>query len=105
MVDRSGDVVWIAAVEPEPRTPSESSGTPESALLKQWTLDQLPLPMSLFDRSGTRVAVNAAMAGTLDRFAPDLFGVDHRGPEPWQFLPDPESVGEAAEHVLRTGET
>ncbi|MFD4604621.1 SpoIIE family protein phosphatase [Streptomyces sp. NPDC058464] len=102
--DRTGSALWIVGVESEPSSARTAAGSPASAVLRKRALEQLPLPMALFDRAGMRVAVNAATTGVLGWFAPKRLGLPVRQPT-GRFPPDPEGIGAAAEHVLRTGET
>lgn len=106
LIDRAGDVVWLVrVVETEAFVTADATGAAELALLKQWALEQLPLPMSLFDQAGISIAVNTAMGRMLGRSASDLLGSrlgEHARESPF---PHAERISEAAERVLRTGET
>lgn len=103
--DGAGGVRWIVSVDPAPSAAGTTAGPPESVILKQWALEQLPLPIALFDRNGNRVAVNTAAAEVLDRFAPDRLGLPLGEQAPGRLRPDPAGIGAAAARVLRTGET
>ncbi|MFJ9543843.1 SpoIIE family protein phosphatase [Streptomyces sp. NPDC101225] len=52
-----------------------ASSQPDNAAIKQWALEQVPLPMALFDRRGIRFAANAAMAQTLGKPSSELLGL------------------------------
>ncbi|MER6525869.1 SpoIIE family protein phosphatase [Streptomyces sp. NPDC001508] len=99
--DGAGDTIWVIDA-----TGATTGGdrTGELALLKQWAIDQMPLPVTLCDRGLVRIAVNPAVATGLGRAEQELVGFrlgeDARGPLP----PPLRAVAEAAEQVLRTGE-
>ncbi|MET9090175.1 SpoIIE family protein phosphatase [Streptomyces sp. NPDC004237] len=105
LLDNSGNGVWTVAVESDPQDLAGSADMPDSALLKQWTLEQLPFPMSVFDRNGMRVAVNAAMTGAPERFAPEVLWPPTGEIGPPHPVANPAAIGEAAERVLRSAET
>ncbi len=94
-----------AAPLPPPLTGTRPRpGDPDASLLKQWALEQLPLPMSLCDLDGIRVAVNPAMARTLVRQEPELIGMPIGTDRAGGRMPYPDEVVDAARFVLRTGE-
>ncbi|WP_405771765.1 SpoIIE family protein phosphatase [Actinacidiphila glaucinigra] len=101
--DDAEDVRWLVtlrALGPTARTGTADEGAPELAELKQWALDQMPLAMSLFDRRGLRVAVNAAMERVME---PLPLGLRMGEYEPGVLVAGTESFDEAAQRVLRTG--
>ncbi|MCG7207395.1 SpoIIE family protein phosphatase [Streptomyces arenae] len=104
LLGRMDDILWTLEIEPCPGPAGEGPGRCETALLKQWALEQLPLPMALFDRNGIRVAANAGMTGVLNKFAPDLLGLSIGG-QAEQTPQEPTGMSAAAQHVLSTGET
>ncbi|QFR02041.1 SpoIIE family protein phosphatase [Streptomyces phaeolivaceus] len=95
LLDAAGEAQWfLTATVPEP-----------AARLRRWALDQLPVPIALFDEDGLAVSVNSAMEGVMGRSQRDLLGrrvgvsVDGR-----RRLPGFEGLDDAVQRVLRTGE-
>jgi PAS domain S-box-containing protein len=78
---------------------------PSTAALKQWALDQLPLPMALFDREARAIAVNTAMEGAMGKPERELRGLFIGESGPGEPIEGMEDVAEAVERVLRDGET
>ncbi|MEW2165317.1 SpoIIE family protein phosphatase [Streptomyces sp. NPDC007084] len=106
----AGVVQWCL-VATEPVDANEGAGTdgttadrPEVTTLKQWALEQIPLPMALFDRETRAMAVNAAMEEALRRTEGDLRGVSMRERRPGLPFEPTMGVVEAADEVLRSGE-
>ncbi|MGW3956550.1 SpoIIE family protein phosphatase [Streptomyces sp. NPDC004752] len=99
--DGAGNTIWIIDTTAA-ATGGDRAG--DLALLKQWAIDQMPLPVTLCDRDLVRIVVNPAVAAGMGRAVPDLVGFrlgeDAHGPLP---LPLREVAG-AAEQVLRTGQ-
>ncbi|MFF3354708.1 SpoIIE family protein phosphatase [Streptomyces sp. NPDC002917] len=103
--DDAEDVRWLVTFRglgPPARTGTADEGAPEMAELKQWALDQMPLPMSLFDRRGLRVAVNAAMERVMGP-EPLPLGLRMGEYEPGVRVAGTEGFDEAAQRVLRSG--
>ncbi|GAQ60112.1 SpoIIE family protein phosphatase [Streptomyces scabiei] len=95
LLDAAGDAQWfVTATVPEP-----------AVRLRRWALDQLPVPIALFDHDGLAVSANSAMEKVMGRSQRDLLGrrvgesVDGR-----RRLPGFEGLDEAVRSVLRTGE-
>ncbi|GHE10877.1 SpoIIE family protein phosphatase [Streptomyces alanosinicus] len=104
--DTAGDAYWFLAavgVEPSGSAPV-NAGAPDAALLKQWALDQLPLPMALYDRSGVRIEVNAAMTRASGRPDHDLLGWPLGRSASGEMFKDAQDLGEVMRRVLDTGE-
>jgi len=76
----------------EPRATSRGVGRSFSCTvtLKLWALEQLPIPMSLFDVHGMRIEANAAMALLLDRSGSDVIGLGERR-EQYRTSPPPRA--------------
>ncbi|PIM68095.1 PAS sensor protein [Streptomyces sp. JV178] len=96
LTDAAGEARWfVTATVPEP-----------VARLRGWALDQLPVPIALFDQDGLAVATNSAMEDVMGRPEKDLLGrrvgesVDGR-----RKLPGFEGLDAAVRRVLRTGES
>ncbi|MFJ3812543.1 SpoIIE family protein phosphatase [Streptomyces sp. NPDC090073] len=102
---REGDGLRLVVVEAVRFTTPDSASPLGSSLLKQWALEQLPLPMALFDRDGIRIAASANMTEVMGGLTPDLLGSVVGWGESQQPMLAPKEIGTAAEHVLRTGET
>ncbi|MFE7765856.1 SpoIIE family protein phosphatase [Streptomyces sp. NPDC057438] len=95
LLDAAGDAQWfVTATVPEP-----------AVRLRRWALDQLPVPIALFDQDGLAVSANSAMEKVMGRSQRDLLGrrvgvsVDGR-----RRLPGFEGLDEAVRNVLSTGE-
>ena len=95
LVDSAGESQWfLTATVPEP-----------AVRLRRWALDQLPVPIALFDQDGLAVSANSAMEGVMGRPQEDLLGrrvgesADGR-----RRLPGFEGLDDAVRRVLRTGE-
>ncbi|MDW8806694.1 SpoIIE family protein phosphatase [Streptomyces scabiei] len=95
LLDAAGDAQWfVTATVPEP-----------AVWLRRWALDQLPVPIALFDHDGLAVSANSAMEKVMGRPQRDLLGrrvgesVDGR-----RRLPGFEGLDAAVRSVLRTGE-
>ncbi|WP_406163913.1 SpoIIE family protein phosphatase [Streptomyces canus] len=102
---REGEAPWLATVTPLVSHERDPASDSDIALLKQWALEQLPLPMALFDRDGIRVTASADMAGVVGGLTSDLLESVLDGIEPAQRRLDLERIRAAARQVLRTGET
>src|SRR6476660_286275 len=79
-------------------------GAPELALMKQWAMDQMPVPLTLCDRHTIRLAVNTAMTRVLGLPEDELVGVRLGRDAAGERLPPLDNAGDAAERALRTGE-
>ncbi|WP_086750754.1 SpoIIE family protein phosphatase [Streptomyces europaeiscabiei] len=95
LLDSAGEAQWfLTATVPEP-----------AARLRRWALDQLPVPIALFDQDGLAVSANSAMEGVMGRPQKDLLGrrvgesVDGK-----RRIPGFEGLDDAVQRVLRTGE-
>jgi PAS domain S-box-containing protein len=96
LVDSAGEVQWfLTATVPEP-----------AVRLRRWALDQLPVPIALFDHDGLAVSANSAMERVMGRPEEDLLGrrvgesADGR-----RRLRGFEGLDDAVQRVLRTGES
>ena len=87
MHQHAADVVWLIGADAAetPIAPDDSTVT-----LKLWALEQLPIPMSLFDVHGMRIEANAAMALLLDRSGSDVIGLGERR-EQYRTSPPPRA--------------
>lgn len=104
--DGSGETYWflsVVGVEPS-GLPLGNDREPDAALLKHWALDQLPLPMALYDRRGVRVEVNAATMRASGRAEHDLVGRPIGESGTGETLWDLPRISEAVREVLRTGD-
>ncbi|WP_326573785.1 SpoIIE family protein phosphatase [Streptomyces sp. NBC_00481] len=95
LLGSAGEAQWfLTATVPEP-----------AARLRRWALDQLPVPIALFDQDGLAVSANSAMEGVMGRPQEDLLGrrvgVSADG---MRRLPGFEELDDAVQRVLRTGE-
>ncbi|WP_086803303.1 SpoIIE family protein phosphatase [Streptomyces caniscabiei] len=95
LLDAAGSTQWfLTATVPEP-----------AARLRRWALDQLPVPIALFDQDGLAVSANSAMEAVMGRSQQDLLGrrvgvsVDGQ-----RRLPGFEGLDDAVRRVLSTGE-
>ncbi|WP_215453454.1 SpoIIE family protein phosphatase [Streptomyces sp. ATCC 21386] len=95
LLDSAGRTQWfLTATVPEP-----------AARLRRWALDQLPVPIALFDQDGLAVSANSAMERVMGRPQQDLLGrrvgvsVDGQ-----RRLPGFEGLDDVVRRVLRTGE-
>ncbi|MEV0186578.1 SpoIIE family protein phosphatase [Streptomyces sp. NPDC050625] len=112
LLDAVGETHWFltATGAEQPGAPTtEGAGAagaagdePGTATLKQWALDQIPLPMALFDRQGLAIALNAAMERAVGEPERDLLGVRIGKSGHLKGLDD---LDEVVERVLRGGET
>ena len=96
LLGSAGEVQWfLTATVPEP-----------ADRLRRWALDQLPVPIALFDQDGLAVSANSAMEGVMGRPQKDLLGrrvgesADGR-----RRIPGFEGLDDAVRRVLRTGES
>ncbi|MFJ7902136.1 SpoIIE family protein phosphatase [Streptomyces sp. NPDC096198] len=105
--DATGETYWFLTAEGvEPSgLPHDNDGEPDTPLLKQWALDQLPLPMALYDRRGVRLEVNTAMRRASGRQDHELLGWPIGESGRGSILLGPQGIGEAMTEVLRTGNT
>ncbi|WP_338117143.1 PAS domain-containing protein [Streptomyces viridochromogenes] len=107
LLGASGEVRWFATV-PLPGAPADSltsaDGVPATSVLKQWALEQLPLPMALFDRQGLCLAANTAMTRIMGKPEAQLIGVPLSHSDAGRPIAGLENLGEIAEQVWRTGE-
>ncbi|MDX3646067.1 PAS domain-containing protein, partial [Streptomyces sp. MB09-02B] len=95
LLDVEGRTQWfLTATVPEP-----------AARLRVWALDQLPVPIALFDQDGLAVSANSAMEKVMGRSQQDLLGrrvgVSADGQ---RRLPGFEGLDDVVQRVLRTGE-
>ena len=79
-------------------------GRPPTAVLKQWALDQIPLPMALLDHSARAIAVNRAMERAMGRPERDLLGLRLCESGPDRLVQGLEGIDAVVERVLRDGE-
>ncbi|MDN0197625.1 SpoIIE family protein phosphatase [Streptomyces sp. S.PNR 29] len=95
LLDSAGDVQWFLTGRlPEP-----------AARLRRWALDQLPVPIALFDRDGLAVATNSAMEGAMGRPQRGLLGRRvGESADGTRRIPGFEGLDDAVRRVLRTGE-
>ncbi|MEU8617276.1 SpoIIE family protein phosphatase [Streptomyces sp. NPDC048623] len=111
LLNAAGEAHWLLEVT-EARLSDAAGGNdegdghaPDTAMLKQWALDQIPLPMALFDRRGLAIAANAATERTMGMPEQDLRGLHLGEYAPGQAMEGLERIGHAVERVLRAGET
>ncbi|MCP3820547.1 PAS domain-containing SpoIIE family protein phosphatase/ATP-binding protein [Streptomyces sp. A3M-1-3] len=108
LLNAVGEAHWfltVTAPEASGETSARAGREPDPPNVKQWALEQLPLPVALFDRQGSCFAVNAAVTVAMGKPEKELLGVriGHSGPgQPMKGL---EGIAEAAERVWRSGET
>ncbi|MFF7601275.1 ATP-binding SpoIIE family protein phosphatase [Streptomyces mirabilis] len=105
--DTAGDTYWFLTVVSldQAGVSSASGGALDTALFKQWALEQLPLPMALYDRAGVRFEVNAAMTRESGRADHDLIGWPLGQSASGQTLAGSQGVDETLRRVLTTGDT
>ncbi len=104
--DSAGNTIWSIDTAPAaPASTGDDDRAPDLALLKQWAMDQMPLPVTLCDRDLVRIAVNPAVTRGLGRAAPELVGF-RLGEDVRGRLPPPldDRIAGAAVQALRTGE-
>ncbi|MFK0156588.1 SpoIIE family protein phosphatase [Streptomyces sp. NPDC090499] len=106
LVDAVGSVHWY--LEATPPAPPEStgvgSGTADAPLIEQWALEQLPLPVALFDDHAQCIAVNAAMTLVMGQTKGDLLGTEVGVPGSSCRMTGLENIGDAVEQVWRSGD-
>ncbi|MFP1629650.1 SpoIIE family protein phosphatase [Streptomyces sp. 5K101] len=101
LLNAVGETHWfLTATAAERATDDE----PAIATLKQWALDQIPLPMALFDQEARAIAVNMAMEGAMGKPEEELRGVHPWESGPGQPIEGMEDVGEVVAKVLRDGQ-
>ncbi|MFE7836049.1 SpoIIE family protein phosphatase [Streptomyces sp. NPDC057474] len=95
LLDSAGEGQWfLTATVPEP-----------ALRLRRWALDQLPVPIALFDQDGLAVSANSAMEGVMGRPQKDLLGRRvGESVDGLRRLPGFEGLDDAVRRVLRTGE-
>jgi PAS domain S-box-containing protein len=95
LLGSAGETQWfLTATVPEP-----------AARLRRWALDQLPVPIALFDQDGLAVSANSAMEGVMGRPQEDLLGRRvGESADGLRRLPGFEGLDDAVQRVLRTGE-
>ncbi|MDX3667390.1 SpoIIE family protein phosphatase [Streptomyces europaeiscabiei] len=95
LLDSAGQAQWfLTATVPEP-----------AARLRRWALDQLPVPIALFDHDGLAVSANSAMEGVMGRPQKDLLGRRvGESVDGMRRIPGFEGLDDAVQRVLRTGE-
>jgi PAS domain S-box-containing protein len=107
LLDAVGNTQWLltaTSAEVAGGPHGQGAGEPGTAVLKQWALDQLPLPMALFDHRGLTIAANAAMERTMGAPERELLGTrlgETRSRGPARGM---EDAGDMVERVLRHGE-
>jgi PAS domain S-box-containing protein len=106
LLNAIGETDWLLTVTAVERTATGpvATGEPDLSRLKQWALEQLPLPMALFDREGLCLAVNAATTRVMGMPERDLLGIRIGHTAPAQPMKGLEHIGEVAEQVWRRGE-
>ncbi|MDN3295811.1 SpoIIE family protein phosphatase [Streptomyces ficellus] len=75
-----------------------------TALLKQWALDQLPVPVVVFDCQGLLAAANAAAEGVVGRTERQLLGLRPGEVEPGRLIEGAEGLERVIQRVITTGE-
>ncbi|MEV0186243.1 SpoIIE family protein phosphatase [Streptomyces sp. NPDC050625] len=109
LLDAVGVTQWFLTVTGSGRAdPEESGGTvggPATATLKQWALDQIPLPMALFDRQALAISCNSAMERTMGRPEEDLLGLRVGESGPGRLMKGMGDVDSIVERVLLGGQT
>ncbi|MGW0788746.1 SpoIIE family protein phosphatase [Streptomyces sp. NPDC002911] len=91
---------WVLSGRPSVQGEAEAT-----ALFKEWALDQISLPMALFDRAGLAISVNAAMERAMGKSERELLGVRIGTSGPGQPIAGMEEVEGVVARVLRDGET
>jgi PAS domain S-box-containing protein len=107
LLDAAGDAHWFltaARAEP-PSTTHVENREPGAAEIKQRALDQLPVPVVLCDRQGLIVAINTAAEHTVGKTEGELLGLLPGEVDSGRIVEGIESMHQAVEQVLRTGET
>ena len=99
LLNAVGETHWFLKATASDRTTDRE---PVTATLKQWALDQIPLPMALFDHKALAIAVNAAMERAVGEPERDLLGVRIGQSGHLKGVGD---LDEVVERVLRGGET
>lgn len=88
-----------------PAPSPDDDGDPRTALVRIWGLDQLPIPVALFDNRALLVAVNEAMEQLTGRTEQQLFGLPAGEVEHGRVLPGLEELRGITDRVLMTGES
>lgn len=103
-----GEVQWSLARTPHDSAAATGTGGPDEwgmTEIKRWAMEQMPLPMALYDRQGLRAAVNEAMTRTLGQSERELLGQipgRYRTGQPIKGL---EDLDQAVELVWQSGKT
>jgi PAS domain S-box-containing protein len=104
LVDSAGEAYWFLTVARlRPYAPGDGDA-PNTVLLKPRALDQLPLPMALYDRAGVRIEINAAMTRATGKPDHDLLGWPVGHSASGRTFADSRGVAEALRQVVATGE-
>lgn len=85
----------------EPEEPEETEQTEEARLLSDWALDQMPVPVAVYDTRVRLVDANAAMTRLTGRTLEEMRGLRLREMDPRPLF---RELDRLQEQVLRTGE-
>ncbi|SEG81256.1 Serine phosphatase RsbU, regulator of sigma subunit [Actinacidiphila yanglinensis] len=108
LLDAGGNPHWYLTATMRLQCAAEQRGGPpeqDTAVTKQWALEQLPLPFALYDRRGARLALNDASVRSLGMPERDLLGVrigDYGRDSP---LKEQKWLGKVVDQVWSSGET
>ncbi|MER7795393.1 SpoIIE family protein phosphatase [Streptomyces sp. NPDC097640] len=110
LTDVGGVTHWLVAAGPEAAAamesgrseePGEAGQSEEARLLSDWTLDQMPVPVAIYDTRVRLVDANAAMTRITGRRLEEMRGLRLREMDP---RPVFQELDRLQEQVLRTGE-
>ncbi|MGW8765900.1 SpoIIE family protein phosphatase [Streptomyces sp. NPDC055815] len=105
LVTGSGSRQWVLTFNaPETFPEGAEDGAPGDPALKQWAIEQLPLPMALFDRQGLCLAVNTEMTRGMAKGEQELIGLRIGYLAADEKIEGLEGIDEALDRVWRTGE-
>ncbi|MEU1520326.1 SpoIIE family protein phosphatase [Streptomyces sp. NPDC005811] len=108
LLDAVGNALWVLTATVAPPSSADAaseSGEPDTSVLKRWALEQLPLPMGLYDRRGVCIAANAAMARAMGTSESGRLGLRVGHDEHGRPFKGMEGLADAVEQVWRSGRT
>ncbi|MGP3982403.1 SpoIIE family protein phosphatase [Streptomyces sp. KR80] len=103
LLDSQGDAHWVlSAAAPEAAQRSGAAGPdePGAAVLKEWALAQLPIPVAVYDREVRLVGANEAMTDMLSKTEAQMRGLRLREV---QRHPNFQEFDRLMEQTMRTG--
>ncbi|MFI5798710.1 SpoIIE family protein phosphatase [Streptomyces sp. NPDC051677] len=106
--DARGEVQWSLASPAHDWAAATGTGGSDAwdmTEIKSWAMEQLPLPMALYDRHGLRMAVNAAMTRTLGKPERELLGLPLGYSRAGQHIKGLEGLDATVEQVWQSGRT